>query len=228
MREILRQEQKYMCTVDQYMRLKSVLSLSLKEDTNNSENGYVVRTLYFDTIFDSDFYNKADGIEIRKKMRLRIYHPDNQYAYLEMKQKHGVYQRKRSLKVTRHDAKELCKGNYSVLLNYEEEFAKECYVVLNEEMYSPKVIVEYDRYAYVLDCNSTRITFDSKIRSTSSSFDIFDSNLVLDDYFEQSAVVLEVKFDNFLMSYIKDLIRLENPSLLSVSKYYLSRQNIIL
>lgn len=228
MKEVIRQEQKYLCNLEQALRLKSRLSKVIKEDPNNQSSGYKVRSLYFDTLIDTNFYEKGDGVEKRKKVRLRIYRPNDAIAYLEIKQKQGKYQRKRSLKVSREDAIQIIKGDYSVLLFYNNEFAKECYAVMSEQFYRPKVIVEYQRFAYQLDMNETRITFDSKLCSTSSSFDLFDENLVLNEFFEPSGIILEVKFNDYLLSYVKDLIQLESSSLLSISKYYLSRQQVIL
>lgn len=228
MKEVIRQEQKYLCNLEQALRLKSQLSKVIAEDPNNHSSGYKVRSLYFDTLVDSDFYEKGDGIENRKKVRLRIYHPNDEIAFLEIKQKQGKYQRKRSLKVSRQDALSLCKGDYSVLLYYKEDFAKECYVLMNEQLYRPKVIIEYQRFAYQLDMNETRITLDSNLYSTSSSFNLFDENLVMNEFFDQSGLILEVKFNDYLLSYVKELIQLENASLLSISKYYLGRQHLIL
>ena len=76
---------------------------------------------------DSDFYDKIEGIELRRKLRLRIYSPESDFAMLEMKQKEGSYQRKRSLRVSREDAQKLIKGEFSALLHYEDPFAAECF-----------------------------------------------------------------------------------------------------
>lgn len=46
---------------------------------------------------------------------------------LEMKQKQGPNQLKRSLKISREDAICLTKGDYSPLLKYKEDFAAEYY-----------------------------------------------------------------------------------------------------
>ena len=59
--------------------------------------------------------------------RLRIYDPNAKFAMLEMKQKHGPNQLKRSLKIPREDAICLTKGDYSPLLKYKKDFAAECY-----------------------------------------------------------------------------------------------------
>ena len=88
-------------------------------------------------------------------MRLRVYHPQDEIAFLEMKQKQGSNQLKRSLPIKREDAQRLIAGDFTPLLNYKEAFAAECYAILNREHYLPKTVVEYRRKAYVLPENGT-------------------------------------------------------------------------
>ena len=58
-----------------------------------------------------------------------------------------------------------------------------------------------------------------------SSFDLFDPHLNMNPVLDPYNVVLEVKFNGFLLSYIRDLINCTDKSELSVSKYVLARQN---
>ena len=144
-----------------------------------------------------------------------------------MKQKQGNNQQKRSLKVSKEDALELIKKNYTVLLKYEEEFAKEIYAIMTTQGYVPKSINQYRRKAFVLEENSIRLTFDSDIRATETCFDLFDKDLLLNPVFDYNKVVFEVKYNGFLLSYVKDIIdsidRIQTP----VSKYCLGRTNTI-
>lgn len=89
--------------------------------------------------------------------------------------------------------------------------------------YKPKSIVEYNRMAYLVKENNIRITFDYNIKATESSFNIFDKNLLLNPVFDKNYVILEVKYNDFLLSYIKDIINRVEKSSLSISKYCLSR-----
>ena len=56
------------------------------------------------------------------------------------------------------------------------------------------------------------------------SFNIFDRNLVLNSVMSPFAVVLEVKYNGFLLSYIKHMLLPVQKSELSVSKYCMARQ----
>ncbi len=223
MNEVARQEKKYLIGTIESYKLKNYLEKFLISDKHNGTNGYIVRSLYFDTIYERDFKEKEDGVEIRKKIRLRVYNPDDDFAILEMKQKQGAYQLKRSLALKRQDAEKLCKGNYEILLKYKEDFAKECYGIMKMYCYMPKAIVQYNRKAFVAKENNIRITFDTNIIATESCFDIFSKNLNMYPVFSKDNTILEVKYNGFLLSYIKNMLDKVAKSEVSVSKYCLAR-----
>lgn len=220
----MREEKKFLLNYSEFYKVKGFLTQVMTPDSHNNNEGYMVRSLYFDTLDDLCFVEKMDGVGKRKKIRLRVYDSKAKTAFLEVKQKDGPYQEKRSLEVRKNDALELIDGNYDVLLKYKGEFAKQCYSMLKEGNYKPKTVVEYQRLAYIAKENSIRITFDSNVRATESNFNIFDSNLLLYPVFPRSTVILEVKFNGFLLEYIKNFIDNIEKSELSVSKYCLARQ----
>lgn len=225
MNKVLREEKKFLLSVDEFIALSHKVGQVMLSDPHNGTHGYTIRSLYFDTVYDGDYFEKLDGIELRRKIRLRIYDPAANFAMLEMKQKQGPNQMKRSLRVSREDAIELTKGNYSCLLKYDEPFAAECYGLMNYRCYRPKTIVEYNRKAFIAKENKIRITFDNNIVSTESSFELFDPHLNMNPVLDKYDVVLEVKFNGFLLGYIRELINPADRSELSVSKYVLARQN---
>lgn len=203
--------------------LQGRLGAVMHGDVHNGAQGYLIRSLYFDTPDDQDFNDKVDGLELRRKIRLRSYSPQADFAMLEMKQKEGPYQRKRSLRLTREDARQLCQGDYRPLQKYKDPFAAECYGLMHCRCYRPKTVVEYRRQAYVAKENRIRITFDSRIVATESRFELFDPKLSMYPVMDPFNLVLEVKYNGFLLSYIKDLLDQVERSELSVSKYCLAR-----
>ncbi len=221
---VTREEKKFLISIEEFRRKSHYLDTVMLQDVHNGTNGYIIRSLYFDTVYDTDYFEKLDGIETRRKIRLRIYDPKSDFAMLEMKQKQGEAQQKRSLRMTRTDAERLIKGEYDVLLKYEEDFARECYGLMLYRCYRPKTIVQYNRKAYIAKENKIRITFDNNIVATESSFDLFSENLVMNPVLDKFNVVLEVKFNGFLLEYIRSFINSINKSELSVSKYTLARQ----
>lgn len=223
MNEVLRQEKKFLIPLAQMYELADEISQVMQEDAHNKGIGYPVRSLYFDTLDDDDFQEKEDGVEVRRKIRLRCYGPQADFAMLEMKQKQGAMQKKRSLHLDREDAERLTGGDYSVLLGYPDPFAAECFGVMQMKVYRPRTIVEYSRRAFIGKENKIRITFDHHIISTESSTSLFSPSLGQYSSLNPCLVVLEVKYNGFLLGYMKDLLRRCGHSETSVSKYCLAR-----
>ena len=224
MNVVTREEKKFLISIDEFRNKSHYLDMLMLQDEHNGINGYTIRSLYFDSVYDDDFFEKLEGIETRRKIRLRIYDPKSDFAMLEMKQKQGASQKKRSLRMTKEDAQALIAGKYEVLLGYKDDFARECYGLMHYKCYRPKTIVQYNRKAYIAKENKIRVTFDNNIIATESCFDLFSENLVMNPVLDKFNVVLEVKFNGFLLDYIRQFINSINKSELSVSKYALARQ----
>lgn len=223
MRVVSRKEKKFLVDLAGAKKLEGILASVVAPDPHNGLQGYPIRSLYFDTLHDRDYAEKLMGTDPRRKVRLRVYDPSGDFALLELKQKQGDNQRKRSLPVTREEARRLIDGDADVLLTHEEPFAAEMHAFMSINGYSPKAIVEYDRMAFVAKENKTRVTFDRSVRATETNFDLFDPRLPLYPVFDPFNVILEVKFDGFLLSYIRSLLNTIDKSELSVSKYCLAR-----
>jgi len=223
MNEVLRQEKKYLLTVPDGLKLDARLSSCMLRDEHSGPKGYTVRSLYFDSLDDGDYWDKVDGLELRRKLRLRVYSPAAELAMLEMKQKEGAYQKKRSMRVGREDARRLCQGDYSPLLKYSEPFAAECYGLMRRKCYQPRVVVEYRRRAFVSRENHTRITLDSQITATEAHWDLFAPDLAQVPVLDPFDLILEIKYNDFLLSYIKKLAGTADRSEFSQSKYCLAR-----
>ena len=225
MNRVLREEKKFLINIAEFRQKSHLLEQALLQDAHNGIHGYRIRSLYFDTPYDRDFFEKQYGTELRRKVRLRIYDTEQNFAMLEMKQKQGAQQLKRSLKISRADAIRIIKGDLTPLLTYTEPFAAEMYAFMQIHAYRPVTIVEYRRKAFIAKENKIRITFDNQIVATESSFDLFDPMLNMNPVLDPYDVVMEVKFNGFLLGYIRDLINSIDKSELSVSKYVLARQN---
>lgn len=228
MKQVLRTERKFLLNTAEAAYIQGRLDASLHRDDHAGPMGYMVRSLYFDSWDDRDYYDKLDGVECRRKIRLRIYSPKDEVAFLEMKQKQGAMQHKRSFQVTREEAELLCEGKYDCLHHYKDEFAEECYTLMESKLYRPKTIVEYQRIPYVVTENSIRVTLDSRIQATESCMDIFSEQLNLNPVMDFGQTVLEVKYNGFLLSYVQDILNVVNKSETSVSKYVLGRQHSLL
>ena len=92
--------------------------------------------------------------------------------------------------------------------------------------YRPKVIIDYERIAYVEEITNVRITFDMKISSSYNLEHFIDGNYTR-YYINHSGVnVLEVKFDDILPSYIRKIVESYGFKQTSFSKYYYGRKII--
>lgn len=218
---VTRVEKKYEINAFTAMNLKSILCKTLIQDSHNTNDGYMVRSLYFDTFYNNDYFDKENGLEYRRKIRLRTYDPRSQFLKLELKQKEGDYQHKYSLTIPKNMAQRLLDGHYEVLKELNNDFADKLYTIMQTNLYRPKCIVEYKRLAYIVKENNTRITIDSDLKSSESNMDIFNPLLPLNTV--TSKTILEVKYNNFLLSYVKDIIDNTNKSQTSASKYCMSR-----
>ena len=213
-----RHEFKYVIPYDEMLRLRKKLDEVLTLDRGEA---YSVRSLYFDDPDDVDYYDKQGGEMIRKKVRLRIYNPSDDYAKLEIKGKNDIHQLKESLVITKKVAEEIISGNYEALLLMENDLAKRFYVYF-QSGYRPKVIIEYQRIAYITS-TTTRITFDFEIKKSNDFENFFSDDINYYDLIDKKDVVLEVKFDRFLEPYLSKILEKSINRYQSVSKYVMGR-----
>ena len=215
-----RHEYKYMLSYEEMLKLRAKLNELLSIDRDY--NGYMVRSLYLDSLDEDDYYEKLDGLASRKKIRLRIYEPNANKVKLEIKAKYDIHQLKESLVITREQAERLMRGDYSFLLDIDNEVARKLYLIVSENTYKPKAIIEYNRIAYTTP-SGTRITFDCDIRTCYQTEQFFDENVNYVKVQDPKNVVLEVKFDRFLEPYISNVLGKCVGNRESVSKYVLGR-----
>jgi len=218
----VRHEYKFVIPYEEMLALRMKLNKLL--DIDRCDDGYMIRSLYFDSVNDIDYYDKLNGEMERKKIRLRIYEPNGELVKLELKGKYDYHQLKESLIIKKDDAMELINGNYNILLNYKEDLAKRIYIILTTGYYKPKVIIEYKRIAY-MGKTTTRITFDFEIKSSNNIEDFFEEDINYIDNIDRKDVVLEVKFDRFLEPYISLILDKYISRSQSVSKYMMGRNN---
>ena len=223
MLDVYRREFKYLVSEYEAAELRRRLPYVAPPDPHNGPGGYLVRSLYFDTLTDDDFEAKVDGTDDRRKIRIRVYDPSGDTAKLELKQKSGGFQRKRSLTLSRAEAEAMIRGDYGGLLSRPEPLAQWLCIRMTAGCYVPRCIVEYDRIAFVKNANDTRVTFDCGLRATEASFDLFDPGLVTYPVCPPGQITLEVKYNRFLLSDVKDALRPADRLQVSNSKYCAAR-----
>ena len=218
MLSVLRSELKYWISYSDSLLLQAELSRLLMPDGYSQDGFYRVKSLYFDSIGQKDYIEKLEGVEQRRKIRMRIYDENTDTVKLECKQKSGALQHKESLLVSRQDALRYMEGDYGSLLEYPEETAWRLYCDMTLGCYRPVVIIEYERCAYMYGEYNTRITIDRHVRSSELSLDLFEKDLPWMNTVED-AVILEVKFNEKLIEPIKQILAKYHLVNVSVSKY---------
>lgn len=215
----LRHELKYIISTGEYRCLKARLEAAMSADAHTADGGERVRSLYFDDVFDSAYHEKASGIEMRKKYRIRIYNESAALIKLECKQKFGSLTAKESATLNMDQYRVLlCGGDCSFLLNA-GEMAAGMYGAVKTRLLAPSVITDYLREAYTCENGNLRVTFDSDVRAGIYETDIFSPGLITADCLEPGTLILEVKYDDFLPGYIKKMLQIPSHRREAVSKF---------
>lgn len=220
-----RVEDKYCCSEAELFVLQNKIGSVLKPDVNeNNADGYSIISLYFDDLHDSCYQDTLDGHEIRDKYRIRIYNNSLDKIRLEVKQKRDSRIRKYAKDIDRDQMYRLMNGQCIV---DDAMSANDPVTLFNIAIQTrglrPKVIVAYERKAYVFEAGNTRITFDRNLRACDRTDWFGREDAVYDPVREQSAV-LEVKYDEFIPDFLLQLLELGNMQQSAFSKYQLCRE----
>lgn len=223
MLENYRREMKYIITVTDFYRLRNYLECYLEPDEFSGDTGYMVRSLYFDSYKDGDLFDVLDGLMEKRKIRLRIYSVDSSSVKLEYKCKSGVDGNKMVLTLSKEEALQMANGDYGFLLAKNGYLATKLYSRLKIGGYRPKVIVNYNRLAYVYKPNDIRINFDSNISASLVTSGLFDQDVAWKPIMKPGVGVLEVKYRGILFGHLKKAIESIDSLPSSSSKYAISR-----
>lgn len=222
---VYRHEEKYCLNYNEAYILKKMLATIMDRDSYNGNEGYWIRSLYFDTVYDKDYNEKILGIVNRHKFRLRIYDTKAQSAKFEIKNKAEVYSVKETLTIDREVAEELQGGNIEILHSLKHEIAERAYYYMKKERYIPVQIVDYQREAWTLPVENVRITFDYNIKTT-KELNLFGNKLAMTPVFAQNFCILEVKYNTHIPLILKNILSAMELQKVSFSKYCSSRETL--
>ncbi len=221
LKDIYRHELKYQISEREAGLIESRLKECAELDRHAAGGSYLIRSLYFDDIWENAYKDKQAGTVSRRKYRIRIYNFSDDHISLESKAKRGSYILKRSAVINRDELDRILKGDFGFLLQREEEVLHEFYVACVSDGLRPSVIVDYDRTPYVYGPGTVRITFDEHVRSGFLSYDIFDSSIPTYEIFDMGKLIMEVKYTEYLPEAVKDLIEPGSSVQMSASKFVL-------
>lgn len=219
-----RTELKYIVGVEDFLRLRRSLESVLVPDTHMEPGGYLVRSLYFDSLYDRDVRMVEDGILEKGKIRIRLYDPEIPRARLEYKIRRQTRGKKLGLDLTREEVRRLESMDYSVLENRPEPFADIIRARMMMWAYCPKTIVQYRRTAYVFAPGDIRITFDRDLRTSASPAGLWDRDPCPIPILPPDTGVLEVKSRDVMPSLIRQLLAPLDSLPGASSKYAMARR----
>lgn len=215
-----RHEMKYIISDSLYLELNTVLKALMEHDKHaGPDHMYNIRSLYLDDMYRTAYTQKMDGVEIRKKYRIRIYNCEDQVISLECKRKNGPYIYKESVKLSREEYDNILRGDIRFLLKREKPVAKEFFVDSRTSLMKPEVIVDYDREPFVYDVGTVRITFDKNVRAIAPAENIFDPEAPSFAILPPGQMILEIKFTGRLPEGIRKIFKAYNLQQTQASKF---------
>ncbi len=221
----LRSEQKfYLHTFDWASLRLRAKSLLISDRNSISEDGYHIRSLYFDDIHDNALFEKNYGVMNRKKYRIRIYNKSDHSIKLERKTKYNEFICKETAPLSREEYDRIERGDVSFLRNRTEPLMQQFYYGITVHGLKPKVIVDYTREAYTFPHGDVRVTFDKGLAAVFNTMNIFDRNAVPIHIFRDPREILEVKHTEFLPAFIRELLCFNGSLRTAISKYSICRE----
>ena len=220
-----RHELKYPVSAAELQIIRNRISNLLSLDSHVGEAGsYSIRSLYFDDIYNSCYYENENGTDPREKFRIRIYNHSTDRITLECKRKERGKTLKTSCPLTIEQAKMLMQGRILPDIAKQPEVLRKLTLRMMTKGMRPVVIVEYDRIPYVYPNGNVRVTMDMNVSSSKAIMSFLDETIPKRPVLPLGQQILEVKYDELLPDYIYRNLQLENLRQTAFSKYYVCRK----
>lgn len=217
-----RHEWKHEINYSDMIILRQRLSAVMKPDKNAVDGKYFIRSLYFDNISDKALREKIDGVNCREKFRIRYYNNDTSLIHLEKKSKINGLGNKQSASLTAEEAQKIVDGDFDWMINCDRPLVQELYSKMKSQGLRPKTIVDYTREPFVFSAGNVRVTLDYDIRTGLYCMDFLNPDCITIPA-GNAPIILEVKWDEFLPSVIRDIVQLESRRTAAFSKYAVCR-----
>ena len=189
-----------------------------RPDSHAKEGKYLIRSLYFDNLFDKALREKIDGVDWREKFRIRYYNGDLSLIHLEKKSKVNGLGTKYSASLSPEEAQAIADGNWGWMLSSGRPLVQELYCKMRYQRLRPRTIVDYTREPFIYAPGNVRVTFDYNIRTGLRCTDFLNPDCVTIPA-RDAGIILEVKWDDFLPSIIRDAVQTPGRRVTAFSKY---------
>ena len=212
-----RNEWKHEITASDRICIRQRMRAVARTDPHAKNGIYMIRSLYFDNLYDKALREKIDGVNRREKFRIRYYDGDTGYISLEKKSKQNGLCNKVGARLTKEEAQAIVDGDYSWMMN-SAPLVRELYSKMMSQGLRPMTIVDYTREPFIYGHGNVRVTIDYNIRTGLRCTDFLDWNCVTIPAGD-APIILEVKWDEYLPEIIRQAVMLSDRRAAAFSKY---------
>jgi SPX domain protein involved in polyphosphate accumulation len=191
----------------------------------NKDHGYFVRSLYFDNSDFDNFFEKVDGIKLRKKFRIRTYDDIQKIdspVYLESKGRVEDRVFKKRFKI---DSSDLDCFYYNKDINYllqkykNNSLIEEFIFDVFRKNIKPRVLIDYKRKPLITKHGLYfRLTIDNDLRTSKTNLLFHDNEFFLSKKCKPGYTILEVKFERSIPAWFHRTIQAYDLKRQSISK----------
>ena len=213
-----RHEWKHVLNAEDLLILRQRLRAIMASDPHAVDGKYHIRSLYFDNLDDKALREKVDGVNMREKFRIRLYNLDPSIIHLEKKSKRNGLGTKYSASLTEEEAQKIIDDDLDWMLGSDRPLVQELYCKMRYQGMRPKTIVDYTREPFIFCPGNVRVTLDYDIRTGLKCTDFLNPKAVTIPAGD-APILLEVKWDEFLPSIIRDAVSIPDRRVGSFSKY---------
>ncbi len=213
-----RYEIKYLVPTREVPGLRAALGEYVEADRHGDpEWGYSVYSVYWDSPTFIHFWEKVEGLKVRRKIRVRRYVGSDD-VYLEVKQRVDRTQQKRRLRLSAADAREQLLSSSGMAAA--DPVLQEVWLLCQRHRLAPRCAIRYRRRAFLGRYEPTlRVNFDNRIQYRMTGFDLvtpFDAGRAVID---PRTTVMEVKFTGRVPLWLTKTIGRLGLPMVRMSKY---------
>ena len=235
-----RHEWKHEISFADLLTIRQRMKAVAEPDPHAEDGRYYIRSLYFDNLNDKALREKIDGVNRREKWRIRYYNLDpHSVIHLEKKSRINGLGTKYSETLTYEEAQRIVDGDIDWMMeerepagadtgrttkdgkpgdNPKRPLLKELYCKMRYQGMRPRTIVDYTREPFIFGPGNVRVTLDYDIRTGLHSTDFLNPDCVTIPAGD-APIILEVKWDDYLPSVIRDAVQLPGRRAAAFSKY---------
>lgn len=226
-RNFNRFELKYLLPIEHAGEFKKAIKSFLHVDSFGEEGQYALTSLYYDTPDHRFYWEKIDGIKVRRKLRIRHYETRDAITpetpvFVEIKKRIDRVIIKKRAKMPYKDAVNLCnEGIMPAKFDpKDKKTLEEVQSMFHTYPLRPTLITSYFRHALIgthYDLG-LRVTFDTNIRFRDHDLDLTSKNrgkFII----PPNIALMEIKANGAIPYWLTEMIGAHNIRLIRVSKY---------